>query len=91
MDATYLKKEYEPINEVQVDFLNKVVKSKNINNKFFIIIPPTSVYKDYTYILMACRKCQLQKLYNHCKCIYIHNLYIHEFHPLLCPNIFEIH
>lgn len=45
MDATYLKKEYEPINEVQVDFLNKVVKSKNINNKV-IKIDVTKIYEE---------------------------------------------
>lgn len=33
MDATRLKQEYTPINDEQIQFLNKVVQSKNENNK----------------------------------------------------------
>ena len=50
MDATRLKPEYVPIEDEQIEFLNKVIKSKNIKPIiehsviiiifFFFIIPP---------------------------------------------------
>lgn len=43
MDATRLKPEYVPIEDEQVEFLNKVIKSKNINNN----VKKIDVTKEY--------------------------------------------
>lgn len=43
MDATRLKPEYVPIEDEQIEFLNKVIKSKNINNN----VKKIDVTKEY--------------------------------------------
>ena len=43
MDATRLKPEYVPIEDEQIEFLNKVIKSKNINNN----VKKIDVKKEY--------------------------------------------
>lgn len=43
MDATRLKPEYVPIEDGQIEFLNKVIKSKNINNN----VKKIDVTKEY--------------------------------------------
>ncbi len=43
MDATRLKSEYVPIEDEQIEFLNKVIKSKNINNN----VKKIDVTKEY--------------------------------------------
>lgn len=43
MDATRLKPEYVPIEDKQIEFLNKVIKSKNINNN----VKKIDVTKEY--------------------------------------------
>ena len=45
MDATRLKPEYVPIEDEQIEFLNKVIKSKNINNNV-IKIDVTKEYEE---------------------------------------------